>query len=166
MRKLFVTSLLFIGLMFPAIKANAQPDDLEPMNDPYDVMLNVQLATRKVGSVNFWEAVAWCETHHGWNTNKGYYSGGLGMAQSVWHNFGGKEFARKPFHATKVQQIIIANRVAFLGYQTRATFGTLDDKLNNRPFFRPAVGWRRMKNWGRNCVDWRTRKPLRNRYTQ
>lgn len=127
--------------------------------------LRAQLKTKKAGSVRFWEAVSWCETNHKWNDG-GYYSGGLGMAQSVWVGYGGKQFAPRPSKATKEQQIIVANRVAFFGFQTKRVFATLDDRLNNTPFFRPAVGWRSMKNWGKNCVNWRTRKPLRDKYTQ
>lgn len=133
--------------------------------DAYAIMLSSQQATKKVGSVRFWEAVSWCETNHNWDDG-GYYSGGLGMAQSVWENYGGRQFATRPSKATKVQQIIVANRVAFLGFQTRNIYRTLDDKLNNRPYFKPAVGWRSMQNWGRNCVNWRTRQPLRDKYTQ
>lgn len=124
-----------------------------------------QLRTRKVGSVKFWEAVSWCETNHKWNDG-GYYSGGLGMAQSVWQGYGGRQFASRPSKATKEEQIIVANRMAFLGYQTKNIFRTLDDKENNRPFFRPAVGWRSSSNWGKDCVNWKTRKPLRDRYTE
>ena len=88
------------------------------------------------------------------------------MAQSVWESYGGREFASKPYKASKTQQIIVANRVAFLGFQTRHTYRTLDDKLNDKPYFRPAVGWRNLKNWGRNCVNWRTRKPLDLSFTE
>ena len=124
-----------------------------------------QLQTRKAGSVKFWEAVSWCETNHKWNDG-GYFSGGLGMAQSVWVGYGGKQFAPRPSKATKDEQIIVANRVAFLGYQTKNVFRTLDDKLNNRPFFRPAVGWRSASKWGKNCVNWKTRKPRSDKYTE
>jgi hypothetical protein len=127
--------------------------------------LAAQLKTRKAGSIRFWEAVSWCETNHNWN-NGGYFSGGLGMAQSVWINYGGKQFGSRPSRATKQEQIVIANRVAFFGFQTKNIFRTLDDKANNKPFFRPAVGWRSMKNWGRGCINWQTRKPLRDRYTE
>lgn len=133
--------------------------------DAYEVMLHTQIHTHKAGSVRFWEAVSWCETNHKWNDG-GYYSGGLGMAQSVWSGFGGKQFAPRPFKATKTQQIIVANRVAFLGFQTRNTYASLEDRQNNTPFFRPAIGWRNASNWGKNCVNWRTRKPLRDKYTQ
>lgn len=127
--------------------------------------LQAQLKTKKAGSVRFWEAVSWCETNHNWNDG-GYYSGGLGMAQSVWVNYGGKQFASRPPKATKEEQIIVANRVAFFGFQTKRVFATLEDRENNQPYFRPAVGWRSMKKWGGNCVNWRTRKPLRDKYTQ
>jgi len=130
--------------------------------DVYEVMLHEQIHTHKAGSVRFWEAVSWCETNHKWNDG-GYFSGGLGMALSLWVGYGGKEFASRPSFATKTQQIIVANRAAFLGFQTRHTYATLDDRLNNRPFFRPAV-W--MPNWGRDCVNWRTRKPRSDKYTQ
>lgn len=129
------------------------------------VELQYQLKSKKGGSIKFWEAVSWCETNHKWNDG-GYYSGGLGMAQSVWVNYGGKQFAPRPSKATKEEQIIIANRTAFFGFQTKNVFGTLDDRLNNKPYFRPAVGWRSMKNWGKNCVNWKTRKPARDRYTE
>jgi hypothetical protein len=127
--------------------------------------LATQFRTGKAGSIKFWEAVSWCETNHNWNDG-GYYAGGLGMAQSAWQGFGGREFSRSPKGATKEEQIIVANRLAFFGYQTKNVFRTLDDKLNNRPFFRPAIGWRSSSNWGKNCVNWKTRKPARDRYTE
>jgi hypothetical protein len=127
--------------------------------------LVLQLKSKKGGSIAFWEAVSWCETNHKWNDG-GYFSGGLGMAQSVWVNFGGKQFGSRPSKATKHEQIIVANRTAFFGFQTKNVYGTLDDKLNNKPFFRPAVGAKNISNWGKNCVNWKTRKPARDRYTE
>jgi hypothetical protein len=127
--------------------------------------LVTQLKSKKGGSIRFWEAVSWCETNHDWQ-NGGYFSGGLGMAQSVWEGYGGRQFASRPPKATKQEQIIVANRMAFFGYQTKNVFRTLDDKLNNKPFFRPAIGWRSSSNWGKQCANWKTRKPARDRYTE
>lgn len=124
-----------------------------------------QLKTRKAGSVKFWEAVSWCETNHKWNDG-GYYAGGLGIAKSTWRGYGGRQFANSPKDATKEEQIVVANRIAFLGFQTKNQFRTLEDKQNNKPFFRPAVGWKNMTKWGKGCVNWRTRKPARDRYTE
>lgn len=124
--------------------------------------LVTQLKSGKGGSIVFWEAVSWCETNHDWK-NSGYYAGGLGIAQSAWRGYGGWEFAKSPKDATKEQQIIVANRLAFFGYQTTDVFKTLDDKLNNRPWFRSNVS---ATSWGRGCVSWKNRKPLSDMFTE
>ena len=127
--------------------------------------LRAQLMSRKGGSIKFWEAVSWCETNHKWNDG-GYYAGGLGIAKSTWEGYGGRQFAPTAKTATKEEQIIVANRIAFFGFQTKKQFRTLEDKANNKPFFRPAVGWKSMTKWGKGCANWRTRKPVRDRYTE
>lgn len=127
--------------------------------------LKFQLKSKKGGSIKFWEAVSWCETNHDWD-NGGYYAGGLGIAKSTWQGYGGRQFAPTAKTATKEEQIIVANRIAFFGFQTKRQFLTIEDKENNKPFFRPAVGWKSMTKWGRGCVNWRTRKPSRDRYTE
>lgn len=113
-------------------------------------------------SVEFWEAVARCETgirpdgSYGewdrganWKKPRSYVSGGLGLAHTTWQGYGGWNYAKKAGQATKEEQIIVATRVAFTGYQTKNVFITLDDKLNNRPYYRPSVG---MKKWGGSCT--------------
>lgn len=127
-----------------------------------DILLTEQLRTKKVGSVKFWEAVSWCETNHDWDDG-GYYAGGLGIAQSTWRAYGGRQFASTPAKATKTEQIIVANRISFLGFQTKKQFRTLKDKENNKPFFRPAT---RTPSWGKDCANWKTRKPHRDKYTE
>jgi len=102
--------------------------------------------TFKMGpSIDYWKKVAQCETAQNWK-NGGYYSGGLGMAQSTWEGYGGTDFGKHPYNASILEQIVVANRVAVLGWQTHE-FRTLDDKLNNRPFYRPSVGF---SGWG--CI--------------
>lgn len=127
--------------------------------------LEAQLKSKKGGSIKFWEAVSWCETNHDWS-NGGYYAGGLGIAKSTWAGYGGRQFAPTAKTATKEEQIIVANRIAFFGFQTKKQFLTIEDKENNKPFFRPAMGWKNMTQWGKGCVNWRTRKPARERYTE
>lgn len=165
-----ISIVSFLGLTTKAEATDSFPTDQKIQVTAMSVSgmhpeLVAQLKSKKGGSIAFWEAVSWCETHHKWNDG-GYYSGGLGIAQSVWVNYGGKQFSPRPSKATKEQQIIIANRTAFFGFQTKNIYGTLDDKLNNKPYFRPAVGWKNMTKWGKGCVDWKTRKPLRDKYTQ
>lgn len=91
----------------------------------------------------FWESLAQCETGGDWK-NGGNWAGGLGIAKSTWSAFGGKEFASAPNHATRAEQIIVANRIAVHGYQTKNRFKKLSDKPHN-PYFQNAVGF---SGWG------------------
>ena len=92
----------------------------------------------------FWEELAQCETGQDWQ-NGGKYAGGLGIYIGTWNRFGGKEFAHHPSKATREEQIIVANRIAVDGYQTKNSYQTLDDKLNNKPYYQEAVG---LGGWG------------------
>ena len=103
------------------------------------------LATLKKPSDTYWDKVAQCETRSDWQ-DRGYYAGGLGIALPTWQGFGGQDFAPKQWLATRLEQIVVANRIALHGYQTNE-FLTLDDKLANRPFFRPPAGF---LGWG--CI--------------
>jgi hypothetical protein len=97
-------------------------------------------------SIKYWKKVAKCETNGNWQ-DKGNYGGGLGIAVSTWGGYGGKEFASHPSKATMLEQVIIANRISTFGYQTKDEFMTVEDRTNNTPFFRPAVGF---NGWG--CI--------------
>jgi hypothetical protein len=170
----FIVSAVMLATALIETTAHAKTTEstnqfrISPVAESTDTMhpeLAQQLKSRKGGSIKFWEAVAWCETNHDWDDH-GHFAGGLGMARSVWVNYGGRQFASTPQKATKEEQIIVANRVAFFGFQTKSTFRTLEDKQNNKPYFRPAVGWKNLKKWGKGCVNWKTRKPVRERYTE
>ena len=106
MRKLFVTSLLFIGLTFPAVEVQAK--DLPRMSERRKYQL----------SMKFIERLAHCETHSNWK-NGGNWSGGLGIARSTWIAWGGRQFASAPHRATKEEQIVVANRIALWGFTRR-----------------------------------------------
>lgn len=96
-------------------------------------------------SIKYWKKVAQCETAQNWQDG-GNWGGGLGIARSTWEGYGGKQFASHPSKATVLEQIVVANRIAVFGWQTNE-FRTLDDKLANKPFYRPAVGF---NGWG--CI--------------
>ena len=68
-------------------------------------------------TTKFWEELAVCETNSNWQ-DSGTWSGGLGIYQGTWENWGGDEFAPTPPEATKEDQIIVANRVSTQGYKT------------------------------------------------
>jgi hypothetical protein len=59
-----------------------------------------------------WDRVAACESGGNWsiNTGNGYY-GGLQFSYSTWKAYGGGAYADTANHATKAQQITIAERV-------------------------------------------------------
>lgn len=99
----------------------------------------------------YWEQVAICESSKDGYTadwqDGGKFAGGLGIYIGAWRNYGGHEFAPHPAKATKEQQIAVANRIAVFGYQTKNTYLTMQDKLANRPFFRPPAGY---YGWG--CI--------------
>jgi hypothetical protein len=97
---------------------------------------------------NYWDAVAVCETNSNWKDG-GQYAGGLGIALTTWQGYGGYEFAKTPAKATREEQIVVANRISVFGYQTKNVFLTMEDRLNNRPFFRPPAGF---FGWG--CIKY------------
>lgn len=102
--------------------------------------------TVRVMRDSYWDKVAKCETRNNWK-NTGNWAGGLGIARITWKRFGGTEFARRPELATKEEQIIIANRISVLGYQTKDSYLTWEDRVHNRPHFRRPVGF---FGWG--CI--------------
>lgn len=65
---------------------------------------------------HIWNAMAQCETGGNWAHYGPTWSGGLGIYEGTWSEFGGTEFAALPRDATREQQIIVAERI-------RATYG-------------------------------------------
>ncbi len=58
-----------------------------------------------------WDAVAQCETGGNWSAPGPTYQGGLGLWYGNWSRYGGYEFADNAGHATREQQIIVAERL-------------------------------------------------------
>ena len=61
--------------------------------------------------VEKWTKVAWCETHGDWQMHGATFSGGLGISNVVWDEYGGKEFAPHAGLATPEEQVVIATRI-------------------------------------------------------
>lgn len=57
-----------------------------------------------------WDAIAMCESGGNWQID-GYYDGGLQFHPSTWLGYGGGQYARYAWQATREQQIAIAERV-------------------------------------------------------
>lgn len=76
------------------------------------------------GSSFNWDAVAAKESSGNWSdnnsgghsTSSGAPRGGLQITDGTWKAFGGEEFAPQANQATKEQQIAVAERIAFTGY--------------------------------------------------
>ena len=59
-----------------------------------------------------WDGVAQCESGGNWNTNTGNgYYGGLQFSPRTWQSYGGGAYADTADHATRSQQIAIAEKV-------------------------------------------------------
>lgn len=76
------------------------------------VALGVPLAiagTANAAPASVWDRLAQCESTGNWqiNTGNGFY-GGLQFTMSTWRGFGGQGM---PSHATREQQIAVAERV-------------------------------------------------------
>ncbi len=95
------------------------PVVIEEVTSKNSVLIRSTLTKTKKpkATTKFWEEVAVCETNSNWQDG-GKWSGGLGIYQGTWENWGGEEFAPTPPKATKEEQIIVANRVSTQGYKT------------------------------------------------
>jgi resuscitation-promoting factor RpfA len=59
-----------------------------------------------------WDRVAQCESGGNWSTNTGNgYYGGLQFAPQTWRSYGGGAYADTANHATRSQQIAVAEKV-------------------------------------------------------
>jgi hypothetical protein len=58
-----------------------------------------------------WERVSQCETRGDWGMQGPLYSGGLGIRNTTWSEYGGREFAPDAGLATVDQQIVVARRI-------------------------------------------------------
>ena len=97
----------------------------------------------------YWDKVARCETKNNWQ-NRGHFAGGLGIMtrgtyedgpRGTWEWWGGEQFAPSPDRATRIQQIVVANRISMFGFQTKGIYRTWEDKQAKRSIFKQPVGY-------------------------
>jgi resuscitation-promoting factor RpfB len=58
-----------------------------------------------------WDKMAFCETGGRWDAPGPEYQGGLGIYFQTWNRYGGRDFAPNAGQATKLEQIIVAERI-------------------------------------------------------
>ncbi len=64
---------------------------------------------------SIWDRLAICESTSNWKINNGNgYYGGLQFSRTTWLEFGGAEFASRAHKATRLEQIIVAERVLYV----------------------------------------------------
>ena len=61
---------------------------------------------------DMWDKIAQCESTGRWNINTGNgYYGGLQFNLATWRSVNGQDFAAYPHHASRAEQITVANRL-------------------------------------------------------
>jgi len=58
-----------------------------------------------------WSVVAECETGGNWSMEGSVFSGGLGIRNDVWAQYGGTQYAPTAGGATPSEQILIAEQI-------------------------------------------------------
>lgn len=125
------------------------------------IALRTQMrANPELPPTSFWMAVARCETAHGLNGQiqwrRGEHwkvttvTGAMGIATSAWLAYGGAEYAPRAARASQWAQMIVANRIGFLGWQT-TEYKTWEDRVNGRAHFRHPAGF--SQGWGGKCRE-------------
>lgn len=121
MRKVALTALV-LSLLAPAapVMAGTNPPVNKEGFTKAMLELQIQMRNPKVPPVEYWEQVAICESSKDGYTadwhDRGRWSGGLGIYIGTWVRWGGRQFAPTPYQATKAEQMVVANRIAVLGF--------------------------------------------------
>ncbi|WP_052459735.1 transglycosylase family protein [Tessaracoccus massiliensis] len=99
-----------------SIPAAAPPLANVPVEKPAVLPVKSQLNLARAAT---WDRIARCESGNRWNINTGNgYYGGLQFNLATWRSVGGTDFAAYPHHATREEQITVANRLhAKRGFQ-------------------------------------------------
>jgi hypothetical protein len=58
-----------------------------------------------------WDAIALCESSQRWHLDVGIFDGGLQFHPMTWDSYGGRQFARFAWQATRLEQLVVATRV-------------------------------------------------------
>ena len=104
----------------------AQPPPGTPSIAPWDVGGGAAPSGYSGTHAGLWDRVAQAESSGNWSNadtgGNGHY-GGLQFAPGTWALFGGTQFADRADHATREQQMTVADRTAFTGWAGAAPQG-------------------------------------------
>jgi hypothetical protein len=129
--KKIVSAAIALFLLYPSAATAATKPPIRPDSDPVKLELINQMNKPGVPGLDYWLKVAICESglpgkpFPRWDDG-GRYAGGLGIMTSgkygdptmgTWERWGGEEFAPRPDKATPAEQLVVANRIAVLGWK-------------------------------------------------
>lgn len=180
MLKRTLTLAIALFTLYPVATVATEPPPVEDLRisgvviSPHDPAWPEYRWQREHGAppIRFWEQVAHCETRQDWE-NTGRFAGGLGImtakqfpkgGMGTWERWGGEQFAGRPNHATPLQQIVVANRIAMFGWE--AKFRRWDGRLmrvREKHYIKNKTGF---MGWGcisqrRDGSRWGTINPTR-----
>lgn len=106
-----------VEVIEPAMSAAIIPPTVPPIVEVAPVVTEAPQSTtivsEPVPALNSrWDQLAECESGGNWEINTGNgFTGGVQFLQSTWLAMGGGEFAPDAYLASKVEQIIVAERL-------------------------------------------------------
>ena len=127
----FISAALALFLLYPSTANATDKPPIRPVLEPARLELVNQMTKPGVPGLDYWLKVAICESglpgkpFPRWDDG-GRYAGGLGImtsgkygdsAMGTWERWGGEEFASRPDKATPAEQLVVANRIAVLGWE-------------------------------------------------
>lgn len=169
--KALAVAALALGLLVEPVQAQARDKISGIEIAPDDPAWPEYRWQRQHGAppIDYWETIAHCETRQNWR-NGGRWAGGLGImtaktfperGMGTWERWGGEMFAPRPDHATPLQQIVVANRIAMFGWD--AAFRRWDGRAQRVRLKRYAKNPAGFRGWGciSNRIDLRSHNPAR-----
>lgn len=116
-------NLLYVGTQLTIPTQNEAESIMKSLPSITIPQLRVASVTPGM-EVSIWDLLAQCESSGDWAANTGNsFFGGLQFHSKTWEAYGGLEFAPAAHLATREQQIIVAQRVAYTGYGTNPPQG-------------------------------------------
>ena len=132
LKNIILSAILALSILPTAALAADDSEGREPLVSSQSVKTEwKRVKIKMTPTMKYWEDIASCQTsdkkgNPRWK-KPGIRAGGLSISSygsfgdpnmGAWEKWGGEEFAPSPNQATKQEQIIIANRIAVLGWTT------------------------------------------------
>lgn len=113
LQRLTLATLLVAALCQISIEQSAGADHKPPVPTTTPITITLPDLDPLAAAMRMakWQKVAICETGGNWQMRGSRYSGGIGIRNDVWLEYGGADFAPDAGLATPEQQIIVGSRI-------------------------------------------------------